>query len=214
MVQAPWTYELPVTGSFAEILDDYEACTADGAHAGIVIGLVERGGERYLLVDGGRLPPFLHRRFAVRWEDVTLVDHDALVVEFAGDRARLQATALALDPALARHDASADAVRVHELPAALARSVVPGVEGPVEGLSTFGVVALTALGVYGLLAIVGVWSARGLSDWEYALLALPLLPVACAFVLAGYRLYREPHVGRHARRVLDRPPGGARVAAS
>ena len=35
MVQAPFTYELPVTGSFAENLDDYEARTADGAHVGI-----------------------------------------------------------------------------------------------------------------------------------------------------------------------------------
>jgi hypothetical protein len=213
MVQAAWTYELPITGADAENLDDYEAHTADGAHAGIVTGLVERGGERYVLLDAGPLPPLLHRRLAVRWQDVILVDHDALVVELAGDRTQLAATALVLDPALARHDARAEAVRVHELPAELVHTVAPGVEGPIEGPSKFIALALAALGVYSLLGIVAVWSARGLAGWEFAVFALPFLLVVCAFVLAGYGLYREPHAGRH-RAAPEGTSGGARVAIS
>lgn len=199
MVQAPWTYEVPITGSSAENLDDYEARTADGTHVGIVIGLVERDGDRYVLVDAGRLPPLLHRRLAVRWQDVARVDHGASVVELAVDLARLDASALVLDPGLARHDADAEAVRVHELPVEIIHTVGPGATGLAEGPSKFVAFVLAALSVYSLLAIVAVWSARGLTRWEYATLGLPLLFAVGAFALAGYGLYGEPHVGRHAR---------------
>jgi hypothetical protein len=198
MVMAPWTYELPIAGADAENLDDYEARTADGLHAGLVNGLVEREGDRYLLVDAGPLPPLLHKRLAVGWDDVAVVDHDALVVELALDRAHLRAAALALDPARARHDATAEAVRVHDLPPELRRPAVPGVEGPLEGPSKLVAVVVAGLAVYGLLAVVAVWSARGLTGWEYGLLALPLLLAVIAFAVAGYGLYREPHLGRHA----------------
>jgi hypothetical protein len=198
MVQAAWTYELPVTGSPAENLDDYEARTADGTHVGIVTGLVERDGERYLLVDAGPLPPLVHRRLAVRWRDVILVDHDALVVELMGDRARLEAAALALDPSLARHDSTADAVRVHELPPELSRSAPPGVEGPVERTASFVVLAATALSAWSVLVIVALWASRGLDGWEFAAFAVPVLLALIAIGAAGYRLYREPHVGHHS----------------
>jgi len=199
MVHAPWTYELPGTGSPAENLDDYEARAADGAHVGIVTGLVERDGERYLLVDAGRVPPFLHRRLAFRWKDVTLVDHDALVVELAGDHAHLDESALALDPALARRGAGADAVRVRRLPVELSRSAVPGLEGPVEGASALLILALGALSPWSLLAIVALWTTRGLTGWELAAFAVPVLLALAAVGVAGYRLYREPHLGHRAR---------------
>lgn len=201
MVRAPWTYELPPTGSFAENLDDYEARSADGAHVGVVTGLVERGGDLYLLVDAGPLPPLLHRRLAFRWTDVAGLDHDALVVELAVDRDRVEEAALELDPALARHDPGADAARVHELPAGSVHSVAPGTEGPVDRAS--GLVALTvaALCPYTVLVIVAIWSARGLHGWEFVAFAAPALFLALAIAVLGYRLYREPHAGRHL------PPG-------
>ena len=198
MVHAPWTYELPATGAAAENLDDYEARAADGAHVGIVTGLVERDGERYLLVDAGRLPPLLHRRLAFRWDDVVLVDHDALVVELACDRSHLEASALALDPALARHDARAEAVRIHRLPAELAHSGLPGQEGPVEGASALLVLVAAALSPWSLLPIVAVWGTRGLGGWDLAAFAVPVLFAVAAVGVAGYSLYREPHLGHHA----------------
>lgn len=209
MVQAPWTYELPVSGTFAENLDDYEARTADGEHAGIVTGLVEHDGDRYVLVDAGRLPPFLHRRLAVRWQDVALVDHDACVVELAVTRPRLDATALALDPALARHEAGAEAVRVHELPRELTQPVAPGLEGPVDGGSAVVLLAAAVLGPWSLLPVVALWSARGLSGWEFVAFAVPVLLVLFAIGVGGFRLYREPHAGHHAHAVPERGPGGA-----
>jgi hypothetical protein len=172
-------------------------------------------------VDAGRLPPLFHRRLAVRWQSVILVDHDALVVELAGDRARLEETALALDPALARHDATAEAARVHELPAELAHSALPGLEGPVEGASAFVVLATAALSPWSLLVVVAVWVARGLSGWEFAAFAMPVLLALIAIGVAGYRLYREPHVGHHAHaapggacRRAALPPAGRRTPSS
>jgi hypothetical protein len=202
MVQAPWTYELPAWGSFAENLDDYEACTADGGHAGLVTGLVQRDGALYVLIDAGPLPPLVHRRLAVRWTDVAAVDHDALVVRLAVDRAGLDERALALDPEKARHGPGAEAARVRYLPAGFAERVTAGLEGPVDRLSGLVGLALAFSSPLSLLLVVSVWSTRGLAGLEYAALAAPALLAALAFILAGYRLYREPHRGQHA--VADR----------
>lgn len=214
MTQAPWTYELPATGSFAENLDDYEACTAEGAHAGIVTGLVERDGDLYVLVDAGRLPPFVHRRLAVRWQDVAEVDHDELAVRFVVDRDRFGETALALDPARARHDSGAEAIRVRDLPAGLAPPVAPGLEGPVERTSALVALAAAISSPYSLLVIVALWAARGLGGWEYAAFAAPALLAVLAVAVAGYRLYREPHAGHHAYGAHQGASGGAHVPPS
>jgi len=190
---------LPETGSSAENLDDYEACTAEGAHAGIVTGLVARDGELYVLVDAGRMPPLTHRRLAVSLDDVAEVDHDALVVRLAVDRGRLEDAALALDPAKARHGPGAEAMRVQKLPAGLGASATPGGGGPVEPASSFVAIATVALSTYALLVVVAIWSARGLAGWGHAAFALPALLALLGFAVSGYRLYREPHVGHHAR---------------
>ena len=194
---ASWTYELPPTGSAAENLDDYEACAADGEHLGIVAGLVRRDGELYVLVDAGRLPPFVHRRVAVRLEDVLEIDHDALVVTVAGSRAWLESSAVALDPSGARHGPGAEASRVHELPTDLAAPVAAGSAGPVERAASLAVIAAAVLTAYSLFAAVAIWAARGLSGWEYAVLVPPLAFALLAVAAVGYRLYREPHAGRH-----------------
>jgi hypothetical protein len=94
----------------------------------VVVGLVRRAQELFVLVDAGRVPPFVHRRLAFRWEDVAEVDHGALVVHLFVDRAGIDETALALDPKLAVHGPGAEAVRAR-LPAALARAVPAGKGG-------------------------------------------------------------------------------------
>jgi hypothetical protein len=213
-VKAHWTYELPVTGSFAENLDDYEALTADGVHAGIVTGVVERGSDLYVLVDAGPLPPLLHRRLAIRWQDIAEIDHDALTVTVGVERASLADVALTLDPARARHDARAEAVRVAGLPAGTARPVVPGSAGPIAGLLEVAVLVAAALSPFTLLVVVALESARGLAGWEYAAFAIPVLFAALALALAGYHLYREPHAGRRALGRSGGAPAGARPAPS
>ena len=213
MTVAPWTYELPQTGSFAENLDDYELRTAEGAHAGIVTGLVEHRGELYVLVDTARLPPVTHTRLAIRLADVAEIDHDALVVRLAVDRDHLGQAALALDPAKARHGPDAEAVRVHELPAGLTHAVTPGSEGPVESASSLVALVGATLGPYLLLVVIALWATRGLAGWEYTAFAVPTLLALVAFAVAGYRLYRAPHIGHHARTAPEHSPRGIHDAS-
>jgi len=198
MRRADWTYELPPTGAASEGLEDYEARSADGEHVGVVVGLVRRGGEMFVLVDAGAMPPLIHRRIALRWSDVLEVDHGALVVHLSVDRAELDAVALALDPKLAAHGPGAEAVRVG-LPAALTHSMPAGIEGPVERGSVVALAVLAAAAPFSLFVIVAVWIARGLGGWEYGLLVIPFALAALTVVLEGYRLFREPHVGRGVR---------------
>lgn len=199
MKQAAWTYELPPTGAASEGLEDYEARSADGEHVGVVVGLVRRAGELFLLVDAGAMPPLIHRRVAFRWEDVAEVDHGALVVQLSVDRAGVDEAALALDPKLAVHGPGAEAARV-ELPAALTHSVPAGIGGPEERGSAVALAVLVAGAPFSLFVIVTVWIARGLEGWEYGLLVIPFVLAALTLALEGYRLFREPHVGRGVRR--------------
>jgi hypothetical protein len=195
MTEARWSYELPPTGASSEGLEEYETRTADGKHVGVVAALVERGGEPFLLVDSGAMPPLIHKRIAFRWGDVARVDHGALVVHLAVDRAGLEKTAIALDPKLAVHGPGAEAARV-ELPAALVHSAPAGAGGPAERGSVIALAALAAAAPFSLFVIVALWIARGLQGWEYGLLVVPFVFAALTLALEGYRLYREPHIGR------------------
>jgi hypothetical protein len=194
MKYAGWTYELRPTGAGSEGLEEYEARSAEGEHVGVVVGLVRRAEEMFVLVDAGAMPPFIHRRIAVPWTQVSGVDHSALVVQLSVDRARLDDVALALDPGKAVHGPGAEAVRV-ELPAALVRAAAPG-EGPAERSSAIPLALLAAAAPFSMFLIVTIWMARGLRGWEYGLLAIPFVLAGLAVALEGYRLYREPHVGR------------------
>jgi hypothetical protein len=216
MEHAGWTYELPPTGAGSEGLEEYEARSADGEHVGVVVGLVRRARELFVLVDAGPMPPFIHRRLAFRWEDVAEVDHGALVVHLSVDRAGVEEAALALDPKLAVHGSGAEAVRA-ELPAALTHAVPAGMEGPQERASVVALGVLVAAAPFSLFVIVTVWIARGLSGWEYGLLVIPFVLAALTVALEGYRLFREPHVGHGAGRggvesaAPAKPPSGPTV---
>jgi hypothetical protein len=204
MKQAGWTYELAPTGAASAGLEDYEARTADAEHVGVVVGAVRGAEGVFVLVDTGAMPPFVHRRIAVPWEDVGEIDHASLVVQLAVDREGLDEDALALDPKKAVHKSGADAVRA-ELPAALVRPVVPGT-GPEERNSVLLLGALAAAAPFSLFVLITVWIARGLEGWEYALLMIPFVLAALTVALEGYRLYREPHLGRGSRiRALAAP---------
>ncbi len=207
MEKASWSYELPPAGAASAGLEDYEFRTADGEHVGIGLGLVRRGVEMFVLVDAGAMPPFIHHRIAVPWAQVSEVDHAALVVQLSVDRARLDDVALVLDPGKALHGPGADAVRV-ELPAALVRTAPPG-EGPAERSSAIPLALLAAAAPFSMFLIVTVWMARGLRGWEYGLLAIPFVLAGLAVGLEGYRLYREPHVGRASRTRAAAPEAGA-----
>jgi hypothetical protein len=206
MENVSWTYELPTTGAASEGLEEYEVRTADGTHVGVGLGLVEREGERLVLVDAGLMPPLLHRRIAVPWHDVSHVDHAALVVHLGVDRSALDDVALVLDPRQAVHRPGAEAQRVR-LPDALTRPAPPG-EGPTDRSSAIWLAVLAAAAPLSLFAVVTIWMARGLEGWEYCLLAIPFVLAAVAVALEGYRLFREPHLGhtREARSAAESRP--------
>jgi hypothetical protein len=74
------------------------------------------------------------------------------------------------------------------------------------------VLALAAAAPFSLFIIVAVWVSRGLSGWEYGLVAIPFLLAALTIALEGYRLYREPHVagaGRGRLAATSQPDSGS-----
>lgn len=215
MRQADWTYELPPAGAASEGLEDYEARSAEGEHVGVVVGLVRRADRTFVVVDAGVMPPLIHRRIAVGWEDVAEVDHAALVVHLAVDRAGLEAAAFALAAKQAVHGPGAEAARVPS-PLSATRPLAGQAEGPVvERGSALAVLVLAASAPFSLFAIVAVWMARGLGGWEYGLLAIPFVLAAATVALEGYRLYREPHAGAGPRtRGLAEPRVGVPPGAT
>lgn len=204
MQLAEWTYELPPAGAASEGVQDYEVRSADDAHAGVAIDVVRKGDDLFLVVDAGPMPPLLHRRIAVRWEEVAGVDHELLVVSLALDRAEIEQRALALDPKKAQRAAGADAARLTGYDAPLGAPPQPGPGHSVaEPPYALPLVVLVIGAIYSMFGLITVWIARGVGPWEYALLALPIVLTASAVALEGYRLYREPHV-RAVRPGADR----------
>jgi hypothetical protein len=212
MKPAHWTYELPATGAASEGLEDYEIRTVDRVHTGVGLGLVERDGELFLLVDTGALPPLIHRRVAVPWQYVADVDHGALLVSLSVERTGLDDVALALDPKKAVHGPGAEAVRT-ELPAALTSPAAPGAEGPMDRNSAIALALLAAAAPFSLFVVAATWISRGLEGWEYSLLALPFVLAALTVALEGYRLFREPHVGHGHKTSSGSPTSGAPQAS-
>jgi hypothetical protein len=206
---AAWTYELPPTGGASEGLEDYEIRTAEGVHVGVGLGVVASTSSTFLLADAGVMPPLVHRRIAIPWERVADVDHDALVVSLSVDRDALDEVALGLDPKRAMHGPGAEARRV-DLPAALIRPAPPGSEGPVDSGLTVTLGLLAAAAPFSLFVLITIWITRGLSGWEYALLAIPFVLAAVTVALQGYRLFRAPHRGHHSRAVPATESGPAR----
>jgi hypothetical protein len=211
MEHAHWTFELPEVGASSEGLEEYEVRTADGEHLGTVAALVRRAGELLLVVEAGVLPPFVHRWLAFGFGAIAEIDHAACVVWLGVDRDDVDTAAVALDPHQARHGSGAEAVRVAEVPGGVP-ATVSGAAGPVAGGSFVIASAAAILTAFSLFAIVAVWMSRGLAGWEYAVFAIPAVLAALMVGVAGFALYRAPHVGHpaHPRRLHEAPPHPAR----
>jgi hypothetical protein len=195
MQRVDWTYELPVAGSSPEGLEEYEVRTAAGEHVGSVAGVVRHADEILIVVDAGAMPPLVHKRLAIRPRDVEQIDHAALVVWLACDRAGLDQAAFALSPAQALHRPGAEAGRVTDMPGGMPSPAAPGTVGQLAGPAFVAASFAAALTVFVLFAIVAVWMARGFSGWEYAVLLIPPLLASGMLAIAGYAVYREPHLG-------------------
>lgn len=191
MAQASWTYQVPEAGAGATALEDYAVEAAGGELVGRVVTVVRRDGDLYLVVNRGT-PPLTSDLRAVPWEDVAEIDHSALVVRLALDRAAIEES-LELDPDNAVEGEEAEAVRVTELPSSLTppSSPSPNAPGPVDRL-TYGAALATA--ALGFVLLLGIVVAASLTEfgWEFALFALPGLLLAIVGCLA-LRVYRAPY---------------------
>ena len=79
---SPKTFEVPPGGADATGLEDYGVELRGGERIGTIVGSVEEGGRRWLVVETG-LPPFKRDRRAIPWSEIEHVDHDALLVTVA-----------------------------------------------------------------------------------------------------------------------------------
>ena len=190
MAKAEFTYEVRKLPTEPVWIEDYVVRTRDGESVGTVGGVLERGGERLLVVQRGLVPVAAEQR-VVPWSAVDRIDHEAIAVWLDLDEEGFEEQALELDPSRAVEEGPAEARRVSETPEELvpAPQVSPG--GPVDRPITLVAVGLLGLGAFLLLAVV---VAITLSDelWPAVFFVVPAALLVAAAVL-GYRAYRDPY---------------------
>ena len=199
MPKADFTYEVRRGPQDPVAIEDYVVRTSDGESVGTVGALLERNGERLLVVNSG-MPVLGGEHRVVPWSRVERVDHEAVAVWLTLDGPAFERTALELDPgqAVKEGEGEAEARRISEAPDDLIPAAQTVPSGPVENtrwLVTFAAFVLTA---FCALVAVMVVSVTGDNTWA----VLFLVPAALA-VLTGalaYRQYRDPYERRGARK--------------
>jgi hypothetical protein len=152
-----------------------------------MVGSVEEGGRRWLVVETG-LPPFKRDRRAIPWSEIEHVDHDALLVTITAPTAETFPRL----PVAGRED-DAPARRVTESPDAPSYVPTGDVAGPTDrNTLLFEALASFALGVLTLLAGIALLSRRGDHGFVWPSLAIPVVLLLAAGIL-GYRLWRDPY---------------------
>lgn len=202
MPKAPFTYEVRSIDQEPVGIEDYVVRTSDGEAVGTVGELLERGGDRFLVVEQGT-PPVKPVQRAVSWDKVERIDHDALAVWLLLDRYSLEREALELDPELAVEEGvDADEPEARRIDAPPPDLIPPAQAGALSGpvdrstwASMFGVFAAFA---FSLLAAVIVVTFSGDNTWAL----LFLVPAALAVWLGvlGFRFYRAPYERRAQRK--------------
>lgn len=200
MPKARFTYDVRSLDQPPVGVEDYAVRTSDGEAAGTVGELLERDGERLLVIESGA-PPVKPVRRALPWEKVEQVDHDALAVWLLIDRSSLEREALELDPDLAREEGvegGAEARRLVETPVDLIPAATTSSVGPVDR-STWATL-LTLFAVFALSMLVATVAVDLGGDDRWALLFL--VPAGLALVLAvlAFRWFRRPYERRAARK--------------
>jgi hypothetical protein len=197
--KADFTYEVRRGPQEPVAIEDYVVRTSEGDSVGTVGALLDRGGERLLVVDSG-VPAISGKHRVVPWSAVDRVDHDAVAVWLALDAAGFELTALELDPdqAVEEGEGDAEARRISEPPADLIPPAQTELSGPVEKprwLAT--IAAFLAMAFTALLAAIVV-AATGDSIWVLLFLVPGVLAIVTA--LLAYRQYRDPYEPRGARK--------------
>jgi hypothetical protein len=197
--KADFTYEVRRGPQEPVAVEDYVVRTADGESAGTVGALLDRDGERLLVIDSG-VPAIRGKHRVVPWSCVDRVDHAAIAVWLTLDAAELERTALELDPdqAVEEGEGAAEARRISEPPPDLIPEAQARISGPVEKTRWVGTLACLVATAFSALAAVIVISATGDNIW----IVLFVVPALLALVTAAlaYRQYRDPYEPRGARK--------------
>jgi hypothetical protein len=196
--KAPFTYEVRSIDQEPVGVEDYVVRTSDGEAVGTVGELLERDGDRFLVIEQGA-PPVKPVRRALSWDKVERVDHDALAVWLLLDRFSLEREALDLDPDRAVEEGlgEAEARRLDAPPPDLIPPPATG-SGPVDRSLWAKLFAVFALFAFSVLLVTLLVSLTGDNIWAL----LFLVPAALAVVLAAmaFRFYRRPYERRAAQK--------------
>ncbi|HSK15323.1 MAG TPA: hypothetical protein VK915_04055 [Gaiellaceae bacterium] len=185
MERASWSYQLPPAGAPDTGLEQYQVYVPSG-EVWKTAAVLEKDGEVYLAAAPSGFPVG-HRLVAIPWSAVERVDHEALAVH-VGDLGG----ALELDPDRATENGDGEARRLTELPPELRRPQPPGGEaGPTDRLRLVLGISAAALGFVALLGAIALVDTME-EGWRYALLAVPAVFFAAAFVLS-VSAWRHPY---------------------
>lgn len=189
MAPADFTYELRKLPEEAFGIEDYVVRTRDGEPVGTVAGLLRRGDELLLAVEGA-VPPIAHSRRVVPWREVADVDHEALAVWLALDGRAFERSD-ELDPDAIRTGEDAEAHRVTDLPRELRARPEVAPAGPVDHTRSALLPIFGGAVAFALLVVV-VLAALLETSWIYAALLVPAALAGLVGYLA-FRSWRRPY---------------------
>jgi hypothetical protein len=197
MAKAEFSYEVRKAATDPVWVEDYVVRTSDGGSVGTVASVLERRGERLLVVERGLVAVAQDRR-VVPWRDVDHVDHDGLAVWLRLDERSFLDGALELDPDQAVEEGAADAKRLRRAPEGEIPLAQTESAGPLDRAALGWAIFCVALASFSALVLAAVATA---TDGSFPLL-LAFVPAAFAVlaVVLGYRAYRNPYTRRGARK--------------
>lgn len=197
MARADFTYEVRKIATDPVWVEDYVVRASDGESVGTVAAVLERDGERLLVVERGLVPVAQDRR-VVPFGDVESVDHDALAVWLRHDRDAFLEHALELDPKRAVEEGDAEATRLREAPGDAIPPARTEGGGPLDKPSTALAILFAGLAAFSLLVVAVAVTATE-SAVPFLFVVIPLAFAVLSLVL-GYRAWRSPYARRGARK--------------
>jgi hypothetical protein len=197
VARADFTYEVRKAPTDPVWVEDYTVRACDGETVGTVAAVLERGGERLLVVERGGVVVASDRR-VVPWSDVETVDHDALAVWLRLGEQAFEEGALELDPDRAVEEGAAEARRLREAPEGEIPNARAAGGGPVDRPTLGYAILFTGLAAFGVL-VLAVAATATESSLPLVLMVVPAA-LAVAAVVLGYRAYRDPYARRGARK--------------